>query len=267
MTNTENPANDRGHRTMRWNPDSYEKFAGPRLQPGIDLLSRLNPPEQGPIYDLGCGTGTLTARLAHRFGAHRVVGIDSSPAMLAKARDRYPDLTWREGDIGAFRADDPAAAIYSNAALHWLADHERLLPRLLTELAPDGQLAMQVPRNYEEAAFIALADLTARPEWRDKVGAPVRSILEPEAYFDLLAPLGAEIEIWQTKYLQVLEPPDAVFEYSRSTMLLPVLKGLDEALASRFSQVYRQALAEAYAALHYGKTLYSYNRLFLLLRK
>lgn len=267
MTTTGNPTRDRGQVAMQWNPEAYEKFAGPRMQPGIDLLSRLAPPEAGPIFDLGCGTGMLTSLLADRFGAHRVIGIDNSPDMLAKARERFPDLTWRQGDIASFVADQPAAAIFSNAALHWLPDHHWLLPRLLEELAPDGQLAMQVPRNYDEAAFTVLADLTLRPEWRGKAGAPVQSILEPEAYFDLLTPLVSEIDIWQTKYLQVLDPPDAVFDYSRSTMLLPVTEGLDEISATQFSNAYRDALADAYATLHHGKTLYSYNRLFLLLRK
>ncbi|MEM1401533.1 MAG: methyltransferase domain-containing protein, partial [Pseudomonadota bacterium] len=116
---------------MRWNPELYEKFAGPRLQPGLDLIARMAPPtDNGPIVDLGCGTGTLTDALGQAFNASdRLVGIDHSPEMLAKARGRYPTIAWREGDVSDWQSDRPAAALFSNAVLHWLDDHEALFGR------------------------------------------------------------------------------------------------------------------------------------------
>lgn len=256
-----------GDTALRWNPERYEKFSGPRLQPGIDLIARMTPPSEGAIVDLGCGTGTLTALLGERFGVGRLSGLDSSPEMIAKARERHPEIDWHQGDISSWHADQPLAAIYSNAAMHWLPDHERLFPRLLDELVPGGVLAIQMPRPYQQDSFRLLVELARQAEWREVVQEPRRPVSQPTDYFDLLAPIAASVEIWQTDYLQVLDPPDAVFEYARSTMLLPIVEGLAEADAARFSQAYRSALAEAYGTLHQGKTLYPFNRLFILARK
>ncbi len=252
---------------LHWDPERYEKFSGPRLQPGIDLMARMAPPSEGAIVDLGCGTGALTVLLGERFGADRVSGLDSSPEMIAKARERHPDLSWQETNIAGWHADQPLAAIFSNAALHWLPTHERLFPLLLDELVPGGVLAIQMPRPYQQPSFRLLVELIRQPEWRDLVPEPSQPVSPPEEYFDLLSPIAASVEIWQTEYLQVLDPPDAVFEYARSTMLLPIVEGLAEADAARFSDAYRSVLAEAYGSLHQGKTLYPFNRLFILARK
>ena len=56
--------------------------------------------------------------------------------MLAKAAAENPRLEWRQADLATWRPDRPADIIYSNAALHWLDGHERLLPGLFAGLAP-----------------------------------------------------------------------------------------------------------------------------------
>lgn len=54
----------------------------------------------GPALDLGCGTGNSTVPL-HRRG-FEVTGLDSSPEMLAVARDKLPQLDWRLGEFSSF---------------------------------------------------------------------------------------------------------------------------------------------------------------------
>ena len=75
-----------------WSPDQYERFRSERQQPFDDLLSLCHPVPGGRIVDLGCGTGDLTKILHEEMAAKETVGIDSSPAMLARAQSAHE--TW-----------------------------------------------------------------------------------------------------------------------------------------------------------------------------
>jgi SAM-dependent methyltransferase len=101
-----------------WNPAGYSTNAHfvPALgQPVLELLS----PRAGErILDLGCGDGTLTEKLV-AMGA-QVVGIDSSPEMIAAARGRGLDAWLMDARSLAF--EDEFDAVFSNAALHWVKD-------------------------------------------------------------------------------------------------------------------------------------------------
>jgi SAM-dependent methyltransferase len=70
------------------------------------------------ILDLGCGDGALTEKLAALGG--KVVGIDSSPEMIAVARKRGLDA--RMMDARSLTFENEFDAVFSNAALHWVKD-------------------------------------------------------------------------------------------------------------------------------------------------
>ncbi len=101
-----------------WNPVQYAANAAfvPALgQPVLDLLQ----PRRGErILDLGCGDGVLTQKLTAT-GAE-VVGVDSSPDMVAAARQRGLDA--RVMDATKLTFDQEFDAVFSNAALHWIKD-------------------------------------------------------------------------------------------------------------------------------------------------
>ena len=69
-----------------WDPGTYLRFGDERGRPFFDLLSRVQAVEPGLVIDLGCGPGNLTAALAARWPAARVLGVDNSPEMIEAAR-------------------------------------------------------------------------------------------------------------------------------------------------------------------------------------
>src|SRR5205823_3642784 len=117
-----------GGRPVPWDPAQYLKFGDHRLRPAIDLLNRIDLDAPGAVYDLGCGAGNVTRQLVARWPDAHVVGVDSSEAMLAKARATLPNVDWRPADLSTWRPAEPPDLIYSNAALHWLGDHAQLFP-------------------------------------------------------------------------------------------------------------------------------------------
>lgn len=251
---------------MAWDPAQYLKFAGPRLRPAIDLLQRIDVATPAVVYDLGAGAGNVTRLIAARWPDARVVGVDGSAEMLAKAAAENPGIEWQQADLAAWRPERPAAVIYSNAALHWLDDHDRLLPGLFASLAPGGVLAVQMPRNFGARSHTLITETARVGPWRARLEPLLRPspVAEPEFYYDLLAPLAASLDLWETEYLQVLDGVNPVKEWTKGTWLLPLLAALDEPERSRFEAAYAERVAGAYPPRSDGKTLFPFRRLFII---
>lgn len=254
---------------MSWHPERYLAFDDHRTRPAADLLARV--PLQAPerVVDLGCGPGNSTTLLALRWPDAEVIGIDSAPSMLAKARASGIAAHWLEADIASWAPEAPVDLLFSNAALQWLPDHQILLPRLLAYLRPGGVLAVQMPRNFQAASHVALRELAAQQPWADRLEGVLQAepVAPPAWYHDLLAPHAATLDIWQTEYLQVLEGEDPVLRWTEATSLRPVLQALDEAASAAFKDAYAARLREAYPRRPDGTTLFPFLRLSLVARR
>jgi trans-aconitate 2-methyltransferase len=250
-----------------WNPGQYLKFAGHRLRPALDLLARIDANGPESVYDLGCGAGNVTRMLAERWPEARVVGVDGSPEMLERARAESPNIAWIHADLTAWAPDAPADVLYSNSALHWLPDHGDLFPRLMAALKPGGMLAVQMPRNWQEPSHACMRE-AARP-WLVKLDAvlPGVPVAKPEDYYGILAGLAADVDIWETVYLQVLEGDNAVAEWTKGSALKPVLDALDHAERDAYFDSYSALLAKAYPKRADGKTPFPFRRLFMVARR
>src|SRR5256885_4185212 len=177
-----------------WDPAQYERFRDERARPFLDLLALVRPRPGMHVVDLGCGTGELTARLHHELAAGETLGIDRSEAMLARARPRAEDgLRFEAGDIAALAARAAWDLVFSNAALHWGDDHRALFARLTAALPPGGQLALQMPANFDHPSHVVAAQVAGEEPFRDALGAHARTgpaVLPPAEYALLLQPLG-----------------------------------------------------------------------------
>jgi len=251
---------------MPWDPAQYLKFAGPRLRPALDLLQRIDRDVPTTVYDLGAGAGNVTRLIAARWPAAKVTGVDGSAEMLAKAATENPNIAWQQADLATWQPAAPADIIYSNAALHWLDGHAELFPRLFAGLAPGGVLAVQIPRNFSAVSHTSITDAALAGPWRQTLEPLLRPspVAEPAFYYDLLAPLAASLDIWESEYLQVLDGPNPVKEWTKGTWLLPLLAALDEPQRSQFEADYAARVAAAYPPRRDGRTLIPFRRLFLI---
>lgn len=253
---------------MAWNPDQYLQFASQRLRPARDLLGAIFLERPRHITDLGCGPGNVTALLHARWPEAALVGVDRDPAMLARARQDYPALEWRQGDAATWVPDGPQDLIFSNAALHWLGGHDRLFPRLMDCLAPGGVLAVQMPANFQAPSHALIRALAARPPWADLLaGAAMGAVAEVEDYYRLLAPLSGHLDLWTSEYWQALEGANPVLGWLQGTTLVPYLAPLDPAGRQAFLGALGDELARAYPPDGAGVTLYPFRRLFLVAYK
>ncbi len=229
-----------------WNPDVYARFAAERRRPFEDLLALVTPIPGGRAVDLGCGPGELTRVLHQRIRAAETLGIDSSKAMLEKAvRQSGDGVRFERGDIGAFDPAAPYELVFSNAALHWVPDHPALLERLTRAVAPGGQLAFQVPDNFEHPSHRAAEEAAAEEPFASALGgAPhSRNVLAPEAYAAILDRLGyADATVRMQIYGQRLESREGIVAWVEGSLLSEYRRRLPNGVYPAFVDSYRRAL-------------------------
>ncbi len=257
-----------------WNDALYLRFGDQRTRAAVDLLARVRPDPAlavREVVDLGCGPGNSTALLAARWPQSRITGIDSSPAMLQAARQALPTLEWVQADVAGWQAhtDRPVDVLFANAVLQWVPDHASLLPRLLRQVRPGGVLAVQMPANRDEPSHRWMRELPG--PWAERLGPAAEAmnhVRTPADYHDLLAPLAAEVDIWETRYEQVMADADAIVEWVRATGLRPYLDALDDdAQRAAYLAAYRARIDAAYPARVDGRRLFRFPRLFVVARR
>ena len=250
-----------------WHPAQYLRFGDHRTRPARDLLAAIGFDAPRTVVDVGCGPGNSTALLYERWPLADLVGLDSSAAMIERARQALPDVRFVEVDLEEWSPDAPVDVVFSNATLQWVEDHAAVFPRLLGWLAPAGTLAVQMPANFDQPSHVLMRELAASPRWTEEVGGVLREspVAAPQEYWRMLAPYG-EIDIWTTEYLQVLEGEDPLTEWVRGTGLRSLLDRLDEDAAAAFVAEYSQMVSRAYPRQDDGFTLFPFRRLFIVVR-
>ncbi|HEX5464111.1 MAG TPA: methyltransferase domain-containing protein, partial [Burkholderiales bacterium] len=242
---------------MTWDPAQYRKFSGHRTRPAADLIDRVPLDAPKIIADLGCGEGAVTQLLHRRWPQADLTGVDSSAEMLGVAVRELPDAHWEKADIATWMPPAPVDLLFSNAALQWLTGHATLFPRLIDQVKPGGVLAVQMPRNFTARSHTLVTEVARSGPWREKLVPLLRvePVAAPEFYYDLLAPRVAELDIWETEYLQVLAGDNPIAEWTKGTWRRPLLAALDDAERQLFEAEYRQRIAESYPPRRDGKTL------------
>ncbi len=153
-----------------WDPERYRRFESERTRPAIDLLSRVRRPRAGLVVDLGCGPGNSTELLVQRFPGARVIGVDTSPAMVAAARERLPHCRFVESDLTTWQPDEAPDVLFANAVLQWLPDTQRFCQHSSAALHPAAPLPCRCPTTSTLRRIVQCA--TSRwparglPEWQ-----------------------------------------------------------------------------------------------------
>ncbi len=250
-----------------WDSAQYLKFGSQRTQPARDLAARLPAENPVEVLDVGCGPGNSTEVLAKRYPDARILGIDSSPEMVAAASHCHPDLEFRLCDAGRELAqlDRQFDVVFSNACIQWIPDHPMLLKNLLGLLKKDGVLAVQVPMNHQEPVHRVIGEIIARERWNKRIGkARIFHQLTPEGYFDLLAKLSPVFDIWQTTYFHRMRSHEDILEWYRGTGLRPYLAQLSDEERPDFEREILTELRRTYPKQENGEIIFRFPRLFFI---
>ena len=246
-----------------WDPDRYLVYADERGRPFLDLLARVGAEAPRRVVDLGCGPGNLTALLAKRWSTADVLGVDSSPEMVERARrGGFTGVRFESGDVRSWEPAEPVDVLVANATYQWVPGHLRLLPRLVDHVGAGGWFAFQVPGSHGEPSHVLLHELAADPRfavYTEGVARPHSH--DPGVYADALLDLGLGVDVWETTYLHLLSGPDPVFTWISGTGARPTLQALPNDLREQFVTEYKRLLRDAYLPGPHG-TVLPFRRIF-----
>ena len=174
-----------------WDAATYDRVAAPQEELGLRVLERLELAGDETVLDAGCGSGRLTRHLADRLPNGRVIGVDAAPSMIAQARERLgEDVELLNANLLDLELGDRVDAVFSNAAFHWVHDHDRLFDRLHALLRPGGRLEAQCGGQGNvaelENALLAMEG--------DERFAPYLRTVTPPWYFASVGDTEARLE-------------------------------------------------------------------------
>lgn len=242
---------------LKWNAADYAANSVVQQSWARELIAKLDLRGDEAVLDVGCGDGKITAEIAHHLSNGSVVGVDASAEMVAFAQKTFPpkkqpNLQFKVCDarnIASKHFKHKFNVIFSNAALHWVDDHERFLAGAAEVLKPGGRLVISCGgKGNAQDVFVALKPEMRLKRWR----AFFRKM--PKPYF-FYAP--SDYERWLPKcgfkILSLkLAPKDAIYAGEAGlvtwlrTTWLPYVQRVPENLREEFIG----AVAQRYISKH-----------------
>jgi trans-aconitate methyltransferase len=238
----------------KWNAADYAANSVVQQTWARELIAKLRLRGHEHILDVGCGDGKVTAEIARALPGGLAVGVDASPEMIAFARKTFPAqknprLTFDVMDARKVKFDQAFDLIFSNAALHWVDDHQAFLRGASACLRPGGRLIVSCGgRGNAHDVFVAL-----RPEMRLKRWRPFFRRMpkpyffySPEAYEKWLPRFGFKtVRVRLTPKDATYPGRDGFAAWLRTTWL-PYVQRVPDDLRGEFIA----AVAERYTARH-----------------
>ena len=143
---------------QKWSAEGYQLHAGFVADLGRPVVTLLDPAPGERILDLGCGDGVLSRVIADA-GAE-VVGADASPDLLVAAAARGIETRHLDGQALPFVGEFDA--VFSNAALHWMKDHDAVIAGVARALKPGGRFVGEFGGHGNVAAIVTALLAAAR---------------------------------------------------------------------------------------------------------
>jgi trans-aconitate methyltransferase len=227
---------------VKWDAADYAANSAPQQAWARELIARLGLRGHEHVLDVGCGDGKVSAEIARALPHGSVVGIDASPQMIKFARAAFPsgkvpNLKFRVMDARHIRFARPFDLVFSNAALHWVDDHQAFLRQAAAGLRFGGRLVVSCGgKGNAHDVFVALRPEIRRKRWRQFF----RTI--PKPYF-FNSPADYEIWLPQFGFKTIgvrLVPKNAVYTGRDSftawlrTTWLPYTQRVPESLREEF---------------------------------
>jgi trans-aconitate 2-methyltransferase len=229
-----------------WDADTYDEVSDPQFEWGTEVLERLELSGEETVLDAGCGSGRVSAELLKRLPRGRLVAVDGSAAMIAKAKERLGDeVTCLVADLAELELEKPVDLVFSTATFHWIVDHDRLFQRLHVALRPGGRLVAQCGGQGNVAEYAqAISRAAAQPRFsRHFEGmAAMWNFAAPDQTEERLLNAGfSDVRCWlQPKPVTPAQP----LEFISTVTLGPHLAQLPEELRRPFAEAVLEQAGE-----------------------
>lgn len=253
---------------MPWNPEIYNQFKNIRYQPFFDLTENISSENLEKAIDIGCGTGEQTKILSEKFENATFLGIDSSVEMLERSSDLQNErLRFKQKTIEElYQSNEKWDLIFSNAALQWSDNHDKLFPKLLSLLSENGQFAVQMPVQSENILNQILLQLASKEPYKTQLQNwnRVSPVLSLDDYIKMMFDAGlTDLNISMKVYPIIADDAEKLFQFISGSALIPYLERLDETQQKEFTTEYKNRIAdkfEKFPAIYAFKRILMYGK-------
>jgi trans-aconitate 2-methyltransferase len=238
----------------KWNAADYAANSVVQQTWARELIAQLHLRGDEHLLDVGCGDGKVTAEIARAVRRGLVTGIDASPQMIKFAKKTFPaskipNLEFRIMDARKIKFAQRFDVIFSNAALHWVDDHEKILRGAAAVLKSGGRLVVSCGgKGNAQDVFVTLRPEMRLKRWREffrKMPTPY-FFYAPDDYKKWLPKFGFKIQKIK------LAPKDATYNGAEGfatwlrTTWIPYVQRVPENLREEFIE----AVTQRYVVKH-----------------
>jgi len=231
---------------LEFDGEKYKQASKQQKAWGRKLIAELQFEGREKILDLGCGDGLLTAELAKLVTEGIVLGIDASQNMIetAKKYNAGTNVRFEQLDINEIDFETEFDLVFSNATLHWVKDHKKLLNNVFKALKDKGTARFQFAGDGNCANLVRiLKEVTSAKEyatsfngfewpWYMPAVDEYRALLEEVPF--------AEKKVWSENADKHFESAEAIIKWIDQPSLVPFLG----CLAGQYRRRFRDAVVE-----------------------
>lgn len=238
----------------KWNAAAYAANSVVQHSWARELIAKLKLHGSEHVLDVGCGDGKITAEIARALPQGSVVGTDASAEMIDYARKTFPpaqnpNLEFHVMDAREIKFARQFEVVFSNAAWHWVDDHEAVLRGASAVLKSGGRLVVSCGgKGNAHDVFLALRPEMRLKRWRQffrQMPMPY-FFYAPGDYEQWLPKFGFKIKALKLAPKDALYPGAAGFATWLRTTWIPYVQRVPEAVREEFIR----AVTERYLAKH-----------------
>ena len=241
-----------------WDAQSYHQFSDMQYDVALALLRSVPLTGDETILDAGCGSGRVTIKILERLPHGKVIGVDLSQNMLAKARDvvRAKDgqsVEFAQADLQHFSMPRAVDGIFSSMCMHFVPDHALMFRNLAQTLRPGGWLAVQFASTLMQQGGIMrnFQQIMSDPRYAQYLGNAFPPMHEgsAEASRQELAQAGfVDIDVQTVQDVLSDAHRKSMFEFMRTAFIKDAVDKLpDPQLKEEFTTCFFAAAHEAFA--------------------
>lgn len=253
----------------KWNAQDYSKNSKAQQKWARELIEKLQIKGNETLLDIGCGDGKITAEIASFLTDGQVTGIDSSGEMLSLATSKfpnsnYPNLKFQKMDASNIQFNQEFNVVFSNAALHWVTNHQPVLQGIHAALKPSGKVLVQMGgKGNVFQVRKSVEEIIKKGQWNEyfKNFTFPYGFYSPEEYEPWLKQAGFKVE-----YVSLI-PKDMVHESREKfkgwfrTTWLPYINRVPSERQEEFIESVIEEHIESNPPNHEGKIINKMQRL------